>query len=510
MNINDDTLIAELCIYQLDAIKSEEKKANNGDPFEHPLDDDVVGKDGLLNKLLPGEPGERKSLISYSKAGDLDRLWRALLEKAICCLRRFDEREPFLKSPQKQIVAYGIDALTEYHRKYTEFESLLYGASAYYRDHVFHVIRVWMLGVVFLIKPINEKEPFYQKIELDGGAKQGKDKTIGFFELISMWTIAALCHDLGYPLEKADQILAKTQKMMKEFIPNPNVWSNFNFLGSQDNINEYILKFISTKMKKIPGNEGQGQGSTEGEEYHGRIQPKYYLKYAKSLEGFQHGIISTIIVYKMLLYFLESDFNLNDDYVYSPEDARQFYIRREILRAMASHTCPDAYNIHINTFPSLLFICDELQEWGRKTWNELYTGLHEEAVRLTIEDFSKEGIDYIEDIDMKSVKDESIIVDNICRVFERQYSLYKTTFRDGQDTAKRDFDLKKTMNIILNERGTDGRKITVEYGLPHDTKSYFRVNLEKAGNNTKKTSIHRELDEKLRDKLYYKDVEILQ
>ena len=63
-----------------------------------------------------------------------------------------------------------------------------------------------------------------------------------------MWTFIALCHDLGYPLEKSQQILDKTQKMMKEFIPNPNIWNNFGFSGVQDNINEYVIKFMSTKM----------------------------------------------------------------------------------------------------------------------------------------------------------------------------------------------------------------------------------------------------------------------
>ena len=65
-----------------------------------------------------------------------------------------------------------------------------------------------------------------------------------------MWTITALCHDLGYPLEKAEQILDKTRKMMREFVPSPNVWNNFGYSGTQDSINEYVLKFISTKMKE--------------------------------------------------------------------------------------------------------------------------------------------------------------------------------------------------------------------------------------------------------------------
>ena len=170
-------------------------------------------------------------------------------------------------------------------------------------------------------------------------------------------------------------------------------------------------------------------GALDEKEYLGRIQPKYYLKYAKSLECFQHGIISTIIIYKMLLYFLESDFNLNDDYIYKKEDARQFYIRREILRAIAAHTCPDAYNIHLATFSSLLFLCDEFQEWGRRRWNELYTGLEENSISLDIEKFSPGEVEIKETIKMDGVKDKEIVVQNISRVFERQYALYKITFR---------------------------------------------------------------------------------
>ena len=154
----------------------------------------------------------------------------------------------------------------------------------------------------------------------------------------------------------------------------------------------------------------------------------------------------------MLLYFLESDFNLNDDYIYKNEDARQFYIRREMLRAIAAHTCPDAYNIHITTFSSLLFLCDEFQEWGRRTWNELYTGLKEDSISLEIEKFSSDEIDVQEKISLENLEDIEIVVQNISRVFERQYSLYKTTFRDGQDTAKRDFSLTKTMKFILPKK----------------------------------------------------------
>lgn len=531
--INDRTLIDELCGTLRKTVQGqyEELKTaleQNGrklpENFVHPLDEEIIGKTGAngkeekageLAKLL----SENEDAISYSKAGKLDELWRSLLDKAIVCLRYFDTREPFLKNPNKAIVAYGIDKLEEYHRRYTEFESLMYGSSAYYRDHVFHVVRVWMLGVFCLLKDFTPKEMFIEKLGLDGGAKL-PDK-IGFFESMSMWTIIALCHDLGYPLEKAEQILDKTQKMMREFVPSPNVWNNFGYSGTQDSINEYVLKFISTKMKeKLPtekaknpeetgrpaATEVQKQTATESvnKEYLGRIQPKYYLKYAKSLESFQHGIISTIIIYKMLLYFLESDFNLNDDYIYKKEDARQFYIRREILRAIAAHTCPDAYNIHLTTFSSLLFLCDEFQEWGRRTWNELYTGLTEDSISLQIEKFSQDEVNIQETIKLDGVEDMEIIVQNISRVFERQYSLYKTTFRDGQDTAKRDFTLSKTMKFVLPKDGAETREIILTYGLPKQDASYFTVDLSNA--RREREEYQKKIDKKLSGQMYYSDL----
>ena len=509
--INDRTLIEEMCgdirnTAQAEYEKLKERLKQEGrdlpGDFAFPLDEDIVGPEGYLKKLL----SDQENAISYSKARKLDNLWRSLLNKSIVCLRYFDTREPFLDNPNKAIVAYGIDKLEEYHLRYTEFESLMYGSSAYYRDHVFHAIRVWLLGVFCLLKKINAEDAFITKLGLDGGANP--PSKIDFFEYISMWTITALCHDLGYPLEKAEQILDKTRKMMREFVPNPNVWNNFGYSGTQDSINEYVLKFISTKMKEKTSDE-KADEQTDAiveKEYLGRIQPKYYLKYAKSLESFQHGIISTIIIYKMLLYFLESDFNLNDDYIYKNEDARQFYIRREILRAIAAHTCPDAYNIHITSFSSLLFLCDEFQEWGRRTWNELYTGLKEDSISLEIEKFSSDEIDIQEKISLESVEDIEIIVQNISRVFDRQYCLYKTTFRDGQYTAKRDFSLTKTMKFTLPKNGAQTREIIIKYGLPKSDASYFNIDLSNVG--TSKEDYKKKIESKISKQMYYRDLKI--
>ena len=56
---------------------------------------------------------------------------------------------------------------------------------------------------------------------------------------------------------------------MRKFISNPNIWDNFAFNGVEDSINDYIIKFMSTKLN-------EANNSTE-KHFLGRIQPKYYL-----------------------------------------------------------------------------------------------------------------------------------------------------------------------------------------------------------------------------------------
>ena len=55
-----------------------------------------------------------------------------------------------MKNGKRQYVL-GLDKLKKYHENYTAFEGVLYGSDAYYRDHVFHVVRVWLLGVYLLL-----------------------------------------------------------------------------------------------------------------------------------------------------------------------------------------------------------------------------------------------------------------------------------------------------------------------------------------------------------------------
>ena len=482
--------------------------------MNHPLDKQIkMLLCDLKNKLIKMEG---VSEISYESCEEMDRIWNCLIEKAIMCLRYYDKREPFLKSKRSPFV-YGLDKLEEYHKKYIDFEGLLYGSDVYYRDHVFHVFRVWLLGVFLLLsknqKLTNKKDSLIDYIHFEGekqSKKEDKDEIdvkklekgamyikkdekkiflldkivyatdmdnfseeLNPLEKISMWTIMALCHDLGYPLEKSKRVLEKTEKMMEFFVPRSSINGSMNFDGTSDYNNKDIISFISKKMKHT-------QYSENFLNYKASIQEKYKFKYMLSLENFSHGVVSSIILYKMLIYFKETDNNSDMSYTFNEEDARQFYIRRDILRAMASHTCQDIYHIDVATFPFLLLVCDELQEWGRKSWKDAYKGVSNNAVKLDIKTFNTSEISYIESIDMKNAGSDQI-VDNIKRIIKRQYLFYQTTFRDGQDTAQRKFDYKKRIEITLHERYKEIEKIVVEMEINHEKNNKLSLETIESG-----------------------------
>jgi len=411
---------------------------------EHPLDPDVIA---LLNTLKSKIDDNSDDFRIFKFREELiDPLWKMLIEKAIKCLRYYDKREPFLtQNGNKVPKAYGIDDIKKYYDKYTDFERILYGSNRYYRDHVVHVFRTWLSGVVALV--INNGT-YLNKIKLH---EKDINVELSKSEKLSIWTIIALTHDLGYPLQKAKSIIDTTQSMVSTFISNPDISMDFSFRGVQNYMNDFIVRLMSSKMiksKAVKQNTGR-----KIQMYVARLQPKYYFKFQKSLEENQHGILSTLIIYKLLTYFLESDFNINEDYHFDPEDSRQFYIRREILRSIASHTCDDVYQLYMTSFSFLLRICDDTQEWGRKNISELYVKSSKEYnlkdIALTFDNTNQLYTCIVDEEFILSDEPDSVI--SLLNRLREQSLVYVTIFRDGQDTALRDFSFERKLSIKYSE-----------------------------------------------------------
>jgi len=130
--------------------------------ISHPLDDEILDKLMELSKSMRDDDDEYKIFI---KIRDIISLWKQLIEKSIKCLRFFDKREPFIENTEKSPIAYGIEELYKYFDKYIKFESMLYGGGKYYRDHIVHMFRVWLLGIHCLLEEDNN-EKYLDKISL--------------------------------------------------------------------------------------------------------------------------------------------------------------------------------------------------------------------------------------------------------------------------------------------------------------------------------------------------------
>lgn len=463
---------------------------------KHPLDSDIIKE---LKKIDIKDDMDDYQIFKYSK--EINSVWKLIIEKAIICLRYFDKREPFLLNKNKRPIAYGVTELGNYFDEYTEFESMLYGGGKFYRDHVIHVFRTWLLGVDCLLE---NNCKYLEKIAIGGGA------VVNPLEKISIWSIIALTHDLGYPLEKAQDIIGKTKDMMQSFIVNPILSLDLSFNGVQNNMNDYVVRFLSSKMHE----KQQIKKSDDEElkkEYVARLQPKYYFKFQKSLEKSKHGILSAIIIYKLLLYFLESDYSINEDYVFYEEDVRQFYIRREILRAISSHTCHDIYHLDMMNFAFLLIIVDDSQEWGRKKISELYvkskTKYEFKEIKLSFDvnqiKVDKDGKKDSVSIHKCSMSEEFTLpiedemgLERLLSSLFKQSESYKELFRDGQDTSSRNFTFVKKCKINYE----DDKTVTfdVKFIISNEEDSMFYVTILTTSND----DVNQKFDDKFLKKVY--------
>ncbi len=378
-------------------------------PF--PLSDDVATEKNLLKYLKASDSFTffqedlRTAIAKIPEPTDADSqkyqeailtLWPNILTDALRKLKERDSRECDPKKPELSFFhakSLGVDELHKILKAFSEFEGLLYGASPdRYRDHIMHSFRVWIVGQGILAKSLN------------GRLSTGEHETLQVSpeEWQCMWALVALCHDIGYPLGAIEKINRRARDTFRELGLVPSSDLRFAFQQQMLPFHDTIIRLIASKPIDARQHRGQLHSQTsnppdddarqsvacEGT-YLTHLQNKYYLKFLKSFDNLDHGIVSSLLMSRALVYFLESDFSHDPWKALDYEDCRQFLIRREILRAIASHTCPDVYHLRFDTLAFLLYIADEIQCWGRPTFEELQKGPESLGnAEVVVEDFS--------------------------------------------------------------------------------------------------------------------------
>jgi len=411
------------------------------------------------------------------KVEDLRKLWRLILIDAIYFLRINDHREasfytttgkkkkktkmgnPFVPQVAEANV-YGINELSNYFEQFTEFESTLYGADRYYRDHVIHPLNVWLTGVNLLKnygKYFSLRAVTHASVEDENhanpkwfGSNKGEDGKLKLStaELSAMWAIVALTHDLGYPLEKVEKVNDQLEKMMSQFGNIGFTRSRFSFENQHDHLVKFLLKLISsvcTPYEEIGKKKNKKENKSEIR-WTNHLRTKYYTKFSKSWEQFDHGIVSCLLMLKTLTFFIESDYSNENAKPLSSEDARQFAIRSEILHAIASHTTPKIYHLAANNLPFLLVFCDDIQEWSRPTLADMRVGIKGSAERVTIKEFhisdtknKPSNIVVLIEYPFIPIEDQK---DFVKRIFRKWVERFRPALEDADRTFKFRWEVK--------------------------------------------------------------------
>lgn len=363
---------------------------------------DDIKKDikACLEKLIDEEKMNNKIQIAVV-------LWKKLFESAMSYL-----------SPNKK----GYDKIFKYFDSYVEFEELIFASDSFYRDHTLHCLWVYFLGEYLHEKPEfselyrseREEEESYKTLKEIAdklpiinytGAKQLKHLVKLFEDAnsydASIRCIAALTHDLGYPLKKIEKINKAMNKVLPYFAIHN--FDNFSFEYEniqQEFVNQFIdfisrdvilqvtsrddlpketievLKKIFTKNYALDNDMEELMEVIDSlsDEERALIENTYVVNtffhspfrrkavYYNDFESYQHGIMSAFLLMKNLQAFQDIDYCRPDQDSPIP-DARALSLY-SILASISDHT-RDSYQIKRINGDSFLTFVDELEEFSR-------------------------------------------------------------------------------------------------------------------------------------------------
>lgn len=452
LEIRDDTLIIYFCKLLK---KKKVKFLEDTDPFDiyddniEELQDVKKYKDITSEKLriifkdllIEGKERAEKARVLKLKKIIFQKLWPNFVRYAIQFLRIKDKRD--LGALKFDL---GVKNLMKYFKEFSKFEELLYGIDEYYRDHSLHVFRVYLLGEYLTQKHLKG----YDNISILNKPKDKPEAKILIeeSEKEALWCITALCHDLGYPLQKLEALNKRLVKILNFYGT-----SNYNPLRyglplEGIVLDKYIIKLISSRIT---------------DDYKIHFQSKFFTKYSNAYEKLSHGIMSCILLMKNLVYFKETDYRSHFSEGFHKkeelfnENIRQFLIRREILRSIASHDNDDIYHINMNNFLFLLIICDEIQEWSRPSSNRrvLYPLDDENNEIINILSFNNEKIDISITLNLPK--------NDLEKYVRKKFRKFIKLLRSAVDSHKRTFDFKM---LIKN-------KENIEYLFEYDNPQTF-------------------------------------
>lgn len=339
------------------------------------------------------------------RIGVVKKLWKVLFEAAMSSLDR-----------DKQ----GYDRLFSYFDEYVEFEELIFASDSFYRDHTLHCLWVYFLGEYVahqerfspLFQGEKEETAFLQSVGQTMTTLLGPDTESGrrmaqacagiqgvAENADAIRCVAALTHDLGYPLKKIEKINRSIRRILPYYsvessgdfhfgygnLSQPFIDTFFKILSTELNVNmsveddrtdEVVRKLFEVKDGRLIAINAEHLDCLTGEEQQllkKNVQLKNVwfspvnakIRAYNDFESYQHGIMSAFLLMKNLRAFQNLRMEISEPTADVDTEGYVNYVSKAaILSSITLHTS-DAFKIRrIDSYSFLTFV-DELEEFSR-------------------------------------------------------------------------------------------------------------------------------------------------
>jgi len=254
----------------------------------------------------------------------------------------------------------GYHKLSAYFKHYSHYEQILFAIDENHRDHVIHSIWVMMIGF-YLSRQCHPLSLLrYPAIQFDRANYIKKikeaEKLMASYE-DALLVLVFLTHDLGYPIQKTTIANEVMSKMTSNFGLLPQTKFSYQFTVLHQTAIDELLNTLSTVILWLPNGQ-----------YRLGINPGIRLDYSKTLEQFDHGIMSAYLIQRYLDFICDTMSWYRHIPDYTEKDIKMAVLRALIiswLSAIADHTNNNKYFYDLDDITVLLIISDELDEFSR-------------------------------------------------------------------------------------------------------------------------------------------------
>ncbi len=388
--------------------------------MEHFVNENIVmqfyleemGKDSIV--FLKGKEEAKKRIKNSIEALMAEEKMNYKIQIACNLWKQLFEAAMSYISPEKE----GYDKLFKYFDAYVEFEELIFASDSFYRDHTLHCIWVYFLG-----EYIHRKEEFQELfVESESQlhimdammevSKRLEDVDTDMLEHSldvmkkvlkndeAARCVAALTHDLGYPLKKIEKINKGIKKVLPYFAINNFEDFNFEYENVQQEFISQFIDFISReyqlnfvvdeksadvfnklfkidefggvrgvdreKVKQLTEEECKVIAETYKFEANFDVSVSSRFTFFSDFEEYRHGIMSAFLLCKNLRAFQHIEYDMKAGKLIKSRiipDERILTLNL-ILATITAHT-NDAFKISSVEIGSFLTFVDELEEFSR-------------------------------------------------------------------------------------------------------------------------------------------------